>query len=117
MSLAQRIRDNVVRSRRTTSEILGAASVLVQGHERILQQLNVSNTSMLSFKWKPWTVAAMKSKIGEFRVAKNHFLNLYGVKARSWSTLVEKVNTIEAALIHLGYWQPLETTETLERDI
>jgi hypothetical protein len=116
MSLAQRIRDNVARSRRTTSEILGAASILVQGHEQILQKLNASNTPMLSVKWKPWTVAVMKSKIGGFRVAKNHFFNLYGVRARSWTALVDKVNTIEAALIHLGYWQPLETTETLERE-
>lgn len=102
MSLAQRIRDNVARSRRTTSEILGAAAVLVQGHEQILQQLN---TYVPPLRTTLWTIAAMKQEFGSFRIAQKYFLELYGIRACSWTILVERINTIEAALVHLGYRQ------------
>ncbi|PPS40240.1 hypothetical protein [Chroococcidiopsis sp. TS-821] len=105
MSLAQRIRNNVARSRRTTSEILGATSELVQAHERILEQLDTFNQPTLSAKRKTWTIAVMKRELGGFKAAKNHFAKIYGIKAKSWTALVEKVNTIESALVHLGYWQ------------
>ncbi|MES1025929.1 hypothetical protein ABN584_23840 [Gloeocapsa sp. BRSZ] len=105
MSLAQRIRNNVARSRRTTSEILGATSELVQAHERILEQLSTTNAPTLPTKRKIWTIATMKLEIGGFKAAKNHFAKAYGIKAKSWATLVEKVNAIEVALVHLGYRQ------------
>ncbi|AFZ31275.1 hypothetical protein Glo7428_2774 [Gloeocapsa sp. PCC 7428] len=105
MSLAQRIRNNVARSRRTTSEILGATSELVQAHERILEQLDTFNQPTLLAKRRIWTIAVMKREIGGFKAAKNHFAQAYGIKAKSWAILVDKVNTIESALVHLGYWQ------------
>lgn len=111
MSLAQRIRENVAQSRRTTSEILGTAAELVQGHEQALQQLS---TPVLLIRQRPWTVTTMKQEIGGFRAAKNHFISLYGIKAHSWVVLVDKVNAIEAALIYLGYRQ-LEVAETMKR--
>jgi len=112
MSLAQRIRENVAQSRRTTSEILGTAAELVQGHEQALQQLSAP---LLLIRQRPWTVTTMKREIGGFRAAKNHFISLYGVKAHSWVALVDKVNAIETALIHLGYRQRLEVAETMKR--
>jgi hypothetical protein len=99
-SLSQKIRDNVARSRRTTSEILGAAAVLVRGHEQILEQLKNSTAPL---QRTPWTVAKMKQEFGSFRVAQKAFLELYNVRASSWEILVDRVNTIEAALLHLGY--------------
>jgi len=105
MSLAQRIRNNVAHSRRTTSEILGVTAELVQAHERILEQLSTSNTPTLPAKRKIWTIATMKREIGGFKAAKNHFAQAYGIKAKSWTTLVEKVNAIEVALAYLGYLQ------------
>lgn len=103
-SLAQKIRDNVARSRRTTSEILGAAAVLVQGHEQLLEQLKASTPAL---QQTPWTVAKMKQEFGSFRVAQKCFLELYNVRACSWEALVERVNTIETALVYLGYRQRL----------
>jgi hypothetical protein len=102
MSIARRIRDNVARSRRTTSEILGAAAVLVEGHEQILQQLNAPVPEL---KQTPWTIASMRKEFGSFTSARQHFLKLYGVRSRGWDTLLDRVNTIESALVHLGYRQ------------
>ena len=101
-SLANKIRDNVARSRRTTSEILGATAVLVRGHEQILEQLRASTPPLPR---SPWTVAKMKQEFGNFRVAQKAFLERYHVRASSWDVLVDRVNIIEAALIHLGYRQ------------
>jgi hypothetical protein len=102
MNLAQRIRDNVARSRRTTSEILGAAAELVQGHELVLEQLS---SPLPSLRKRPWTKSSMQKEFGSLKVARDHFSKLYSVKAASWDALVDKVNTIESALIHLGYRQ------------
>jgi hypothetical protein len=102
MSLAQRIRNNVKHSRETTAEILEVTAKLVEIHEQTIQQLS---TPLSLIRKKPWTIPAMKQEIGEFRVAQKHFLELYGIHGRSWLALVEKVNTIEIALIHLGYRQ------------
>lgn len=101
-NLAQKIRDNVARSRRTTSEILGATAVLVRGHEQILEQLKASTPPL---QQTPWTVAKMKQDFGSFSAARKYFLESYNVRASSWNILVDRVNIIEAALVHLGYRQ------------
>ncbi len=35
-------------------------------------------------------------------MAQAYFYQRYGVKAKSWRTLAERVNAVETALIHLG---------------
>uniref|UniRef100_B8HYT7 Uncharacterized protein n=1 Tax=Cyanothece sp. (strain PCC 7425 / ATCC 29141) TaxID=395961 RepID=B8HYT7_CYAP4 len=99
MSLAQRIRDNVARSRRTTAEILGVTAELMESHEQAIEHLAATR----SLPHQPWTVKTMQQTIGPFRQAQAHFLELYGIRAKGWVALVEKVNTVETALVHLGY--------------
>lgn len=100
MSLAQRIRDNVARSRRNTAEILGVTAELIEEREKLLSAIT---PPLLALKGELWSVDRMREDFGNFRGAQKHFARLYGVQCRSWNALIDKVNTIEAALIHLGY--------------
>ncbi len=49
-----------------------------------------------------WTIRAMRNEFKNFPNARRYFHHLYGVKANNWQTLVERVNVIETALVHLG---------------
>ena len=106
MKLSERIdakitqlKDNTKLSRKVTAEIFGTAAELLE-----LQESTIKNISLPIYPVheKPWTVYTLKKEYATFKIAQLHFKELYGLSAKSWSTLVYRVNLIENTLIHLN---------------
>lgn len=100
MGLADEMRQTILASRRNYSELLAATAELVIARE---QNLEAATKALICLPSKAWTVEKIQCKFKKFETARRHFSRVYGITAPSWKILVDRVNTIETALIYFGY--------------
>lgn len=100
MKLADEMRQTLLESRRNYSQLLSKTAELVVTHEATLDHV-FQPLAILSEQ--PWTIQRMQKEYQTFAIARTHFRQTYGIKASSWSRLVERVNAIETALVYLEY--------------
>lgn len=89
-------------SQRNQAELLTLTANLVQAKEQALAQNFQTLSKLPTIPESPWTISMMRRQFQNFPLARQHFRQLYDVRANNWQTLIERVNTIEAALVHLG---------------
>ncbi len=97
-----RIRDVLNRSRRNYAELLSVTAELVQAKEENIQNALTLLNSLPMIPSQAWTISSMRRQFTNFSNARKHFQSQYGIKANNWNTLVERVNIVEYALVHLG---------------
>lgn len=98
--IADEMRKTILESRRNYAELLATTAELVVAHEK---NLDAAANNLIVLPPQIWTIQKMKQDFPQFSRARSHFRKLYGVKATSWQHLVDRVNTIEMALVHLGF--------------
>ncbi|WP_019500001.1 hypothetical protein [Pseudanabaena sp. PCC 6802] len=97
--VADRLRQETDLQIKVTSRILGAAAQIAQNHDRLIDEVvdmveedlekeNLENQARLPEATNTYTVDRLKKKYKTLREATSHF----GVKAKSWDTLVEKIS-------------------------
>ncbi|ATS17650.1 hypothetical protein L5470_10315 [Synechococcus sp. PCC 6717] len=96
MGLIENLETAIGASRRNYAELLSLTSELITERQQRGQH------SWRSLSSQPWTAAKLQKAFPSFQAARAYFYQRYGIKAKGWQTLAERVNTVEAALVHLG---------------
>ncbi len=104
-SSVRKVRDVIQESRRNYAELLGIATDLFERREEDIAQGLRSFQKLVPIPPQAWTISLMRRQFGNFPKARQHFQQQYGIKANNWETLVDRVNVVESALIHLGLGQ------------
>ena len=89
-------------SQRNHAELLTLTTNLLQAKEQELAQDLEILSHLAIIPPSAWTISTMRRQFGNFPKARQHFRQLYGVRANNWATLNERVNVIETAFVHLG---------------
>lgn len=101
-SSVRKVRNLIADSRRNYAELLSVTAQLVNHQEQDIAQRLVALNTLPLIPPQAWTLSLMRRQFQNFPKARKHFHQQYGVKANNWQTLVERVNAIEVALVHLG---------------
>ncbi|AFY60469.1 hypothetical protein [Synechococcus sp. PCC 6312] len=88
-------------SQRNQAELLTLTANLVQAREQELTQDLQTLSHLPSIPQSAWTISLMRRQFKNFPTARRHFRQLYDIRANNWQTLIERVNVIETALVHL----------------
>ncbi len=96
MGLIESLETAIRGSRQSYADLLQVTTDL------LLEREQEGEHRRLSLNAQPWTEKRLQKAFPSFRVARAYFYQRYGVKAKSWRTLAERVNAAETALIHLG---------------
>lgn len=89
--LAAKIQEETDLQIKVTSRILGAAAQISENHDRLIREVVEVVEEDLERQAQPlalYTIDGLKQQFGTLQAAKAQF----GVKARAWADLVEKLN-------------------------
>ncbi|MGB3518343.1 MAG: hypothetical protein WBA43_17925 [Elainellaceae cyanobacterium] len=91
--VANQLRQEKAIQIKATSRILGAAAQMSQNHDRLIDEVVVMveddlDRAAQAASATPYTVEVLKERFASFKEAKTQL----GVKATSWTTLVDKLN-------------------------
>lgn len=96
------VKELLQQSQRNHAELLTLTANLVQAKEQELAHNFHTLSQLPTIPNSAWTISTMRRQFQNFPNARQHFRQLYGVKSNNWQTLIERVNVIETALVHLG---------------
>ncbi|XFA73142.1 hypothetical protein RYO59_001380 [Thermosynechococcaceae cyanobacterium Okahandja] len=94
MGLIESLETAIRGSRQSYAELLKVTTDLLSEREQ--------QGYRIPLRAQPWTEAQLRKGFPSFRAAQAYFYQRYGVKAKGWRNLLERVNAVETALIHLG---------------
>ncbi|TVQ23282.1 MAG: hypothetical protein EA367_02580 [Leptolyngbya sp. DLM2.Bin15] len=116
--VANQLRQEKAIQIKATSRILGAAAQMAQNHDRLIDEVVVMveddlDRAAQAASATPYTVEVLKERFSSFKEAKTQL----GVKATSWTTLVDKLNAQHSPSTPLPHVSPppQETQDALSQ--